>query len=146
MICKHVVRRPTVGTRSEKVDALCRAALHFHHVRHRMHCPSVLLVQGDGFATPFFGLFVLASLLKAECMHSFNEAITRYAVIPMRQHTRHAIAEHVGIAQREVAEMRILQSQQVARVLDRGTSPGLDATLPCAVEPGTTSCDMQALA
>src|SRR5262245_30575524 len=134
MKCKRA-RRPTVGARSEKVSSLVRATLHFHHVRDRMYSPRVLLVQGDGFAAPFFSLLIFARLLKAERIHALEEAIAGYAVIPVRQHTRHAIAEQMRIAQREVAELRILQSQQVVRILDGGTAPSLNAALPCAVEP-----------
>ena len=103
-------------------------------MRDGVNGPPVLLVQGDSLSTACLRLFVVASLFKAERIHPYNEAIARYVAIPVRQHPGNTIAQHVRITEEEVADMRILERQQIARIGDRRAAPQFDRPFPIAVE------------
>ncbi|MCY1445412.1 hypothetical protein D9M71_619240 [compost metagenome] len=56
---KHAVGSPGTGAGGKVFGSLYVAALHFHDMRDGVHRPAILRVQGNGFATLFFGLAVI---------------------------------------------------------------------------------------
>ena len=143
---EHAVRRPTIGAGRKELRTLCGAALHLHDMRDGMHGPAVLPVQGDRLAAACLGLLVIAGFFESERIHPFDEAIARHVAIPVRQHAGNSIAQHVRIAEEEVADMRVLKRQQIARIGDRRAAPQFDRPFPIAVEPRTHRGNVHPLA
>ena len=108
--------------------------------------PAVLAVQRHGLASDGFGLGVVARLLEAEGVHAEHEAVVRDRAVPVRQHPRHPVAQHVRVAEIEVAELGELDRRHVARMEQGGATPGLGRPLEVAVEPGARRGDVQPLA
>ena len=78
---------------------------------------------------------ISGGFLQPERMHAQHIAIPWHARIPMRQHLRDSIAQHRGGAQEEVADMRHLQREQIAWVLNDDVAIGADRASLVAVQP-----------
>ena len=95
------------------------ARLHLTDMREGMDGPSILGVQRDGTLGSGLGRAIVAHLLEAEGVHAEREAIARHLFIPGRQHARDAVAQAERIAHEEIADVRDLQREQIARVIDQ---------------------------
>ncbi|MNY83528.1 hypothetical protein D3C86_2263680 [compost metagenome] len=49
-----------------------------------VHCPAVLLVQGNSLPPLIFGLLIIASFFQTKCIHAFDKAKAWNTVIPVR--------------------------------------------------------------
>ena len=121
-------------------------ALHLHHVRHGVHGPGIAAVQVERPPPGCLGAVVEARFLEPEGVHAEHVAVSRRPGAPVRQHLRHAVAQHGGAAEEEIAEVRELQRQGVARVVVKDRAVALDGGFEIAVEPGARRRDVAALA
>ena len=99
-------------------DAVGRAALHLAHMRHCVHRPGIVGVQLHRAAAKAFGALEGEVFFQPEGHHAEHVAIAGVLFAPVAAHPGDAVAQHCRAAQHQVAHMRQLQCQQVARVLD----------------------------
>ncbi len=122
------------------------AALHLEHVLHGVHGPGVAPVEVERAAADVLGAHVVRVLLQAEGVHAEQVAVAGHVVVPVRQRLRHAVAQHQRVAEEEIDDVRGLDCDQVARVLDRDRVVELDRALEVAFQPGARGRDVRALA
>jgi hypothetical protein len=115
---KPFVGRPVALARGQPRDAFVDAPLHLHHVGRRVHGPAVAPLDRQCGARRLLGLLVLVALLEAERVHAEHVRVAGHLVPPVRQHARDAVAQVERVAAVEVHQVRDLQRERVARVVD----------------------------
>ena len=141
-----VVGRPVLLARLQPVDAVVDAALHLHHVRHGVHRPAVLRLDLERLARRAFRLGVLVALLQAERLHSKDVRIARHRRAPVRQHARDPVAQVQRVAAQEVHQVRGLQRDGIARVVDQHRVEGPAGVVPLVAHELVAGGQQQLLA
>ena len=114
--------------------AVLVAALHLHHMGHGVHGPGHARVGFQRAAAGVLGLRIEVALLQSEGVQRQHVAVQRVGGIPVGQRTRGAQPQAGGVAAIEVPQLRPLQRQRVARVLQQQRVPGPAGGVPAAFE------------
>src|SRR3546814_15718636 len=93
-----------------------------------------------------FGLGILARLLEAESAHAEDVAVPRHRFVPGVMDAGDGVAMVLHLAGVEVDEMRDLQREHVARVIDQQFLQALYRAPEIAVAPGRQGGDVTAYA
>ncbi len=126
--------------------AVVEAALHLHHMRHRVHRPRRARIQRQRAAAGLLGLAVAVVLFQAEGPQRQHMRVQRIVFVPLGQGARRAGAQRGGVAAIEVPQLRPLQRQRVARVLDQQRVPDAAGAGPAAVDDALHGFEVRALA
>ena len=131
---EHIVGCPVGFARLQPLDAFGDAALHFHDMGHRVHCPAVTRLQFEGAARSTLRVRILIAFLQAESMHAEDVRIARNFFVPVRQHARNAIAQIQRITLEKIHQMRGLNGERVARMFDQDRIESARCFAPLAVD------------
>src|SRR6185369_16102159 len=107
------------------------------YVRDRMNRPGVATIGVERAATDVLRSRIQRSLLQPERIHTQHVAVARRAGVPGWQHLRDPDAEHRGRAEKEVADVRDLQRQEVLRMVQQDLAVAVNGTGEVALQPGT---------
>ena len=132
--------------RAQPRGAVVEAALHLHHMRHRMHGPRHARVGGERAAAHLLGLRIEVALLQAEGVEREHVGVQRIGLVPLGQHARRAQPQVAGVTAEEVPQLRELQCERITRVVDQQLVPRMTRGMPAAVEQLACGLHMRTLA
>jgi hypothetical protein len=122
------------------------AALHLHHVRHRMDGPRRPAIQGERAAAGLLGLRLQVALLEPERMQRQHVRVQRIGVVPLGQCARRARPQVDRVAAVEVPQVSPLQRQRVAWMVEQPLVPQRTGVVPAPVEHALRGLPVRALA
>jgi hypothetical protein len=140
-----VLAGPVAHALLEEAHALVHATLHLHHVGDGVHGPAVLGRELERAQAGSFGLRVLVALLHSEGVHPDHERVAGQPWRPCREHARDAVAKVERVTANEVHEVRELDREDVARVLDQDAVEGGHAAMPVADRQLASGCRKESL-
>ncbi|MDT4862653.1 hypothetical protein FQZ97_973220 [compost metagenome] len=141
-----VIARPVRLARGHPADAVLRAALHFHHVRHGVVRPAVQRLRIERLASHRFGARVVATFFEAERVHAQDDGMPRHVGGPVRHHARDAVAQVARAGAVEVDQVPGLQRHDVIRVLHVVPVHGQGGLGPFALQHALDHRDVRGLA